>query len=724
MVYYGPVRPETDVEVFRATGRSVPRRTGGGGGGGVFVGPVRPTTDEEIFRKTGKSVITGSPEAIQIRREIVQEESRIEQEKIRVEQERVKAETESRQATIEFQSRELQRVKPTLIERAKEVGKLIIKQPSPFGVAPEVKKVFGVVAELGREQGREDIRLRNKLIAKIQAGEKLTKKELNFAMNFGLIPDTRGANIPYGLQPIIKGDPRFQITKSIFIKPVEKLTGEKIPETIALKIPFTDKTITIKPKQQLDLFVKASIFSVLMQTATAQKGAEAKASGKTQQQQLKDFVGKTKKQLGKKEIQKIVSQGKSLVSRVEQEFIKGGTKGAEDFITKNLLSKATTDAQRQGLFSLLKSLQHKGVIRSFIYDTQTGQIQFGDIATLQTGTTPLLSSEILSQVPPQLEQIAPVISGTGVVTGSRITNEEAIKRRKDFLKKQEELMNQASDPFGITRISDKKKDKQILSKRKTINKTQFDKQVQDYAQEQEKKLKDLTKLIQPQRQPQILKQVQPQITEQMLRQVPKQVQPTIPRQPQFPRQPQIPIIPLITLQKLKKPITPPTPQGYNVYGKKVKTNEFMKLNKVPLTKINAQNLGAYLTDESLARTFKLKPISSPPQKPKLKVPKNQFLKTRHKFRDYRIIKGQRKPLKNKWIENKFHLLDTRAEVNDISLRKAQADLQKRSVKRRKALKPQRRKKLITLKEIQKRQPQKQIIKSEDLFAPIEIPSVF
>ena len=120
-------------------------------------------------------------------------------------------------------------------------------------------------------------------------------------------------------------------------------------------------------------------------------------------------------------------------------------------------------AGRQGLFSLLKSLQDKGVIRSFIYDTQTGQIQFGDIATLQTGTTPLLSSEILSQVPPQLEQIVPVISGTGVVTGSRITNEEAIKRRKDFLKKQEELMNQASDPLGITRISDKKKDKQIVT---------------------------------------------------------------------------------------------------------------------------------------------------------------------------------------------------------------------------------------------------------------------
>ncbi len=65
MVFVGPIRPGTSVAVFRATGRSVPRRSGG-----IFSGPVRRGRDEEIFRSTGKSVITGSAEATRLREEI------------------------------------------------------------------------------------------------------------------------------------------------------------------------------------------------------------------------------------------------------------------------------------------------------------------------------------------------------------------------------------------------------------------------------------------------------------------------------------------------------------------------------------------------------------------------------------------------------------------------------------------------------------------------------
>jgi len=52
--FQGPVRPETDLDTFRDTGRSVensdflrPR----------FQGPVRPETDSDIFRDTGRSVV-------------------------------------------------------------------------------------------------------------------------------------------------------------------------------------------------------------------------------------------------------------------------------------------------------------------------------------------------------------------------------------------------------------------------------------------------------------------------------------------------------------------------------------------------------------------------------------------------------------------------------------------------------------------------------------------
>ncbi|GAG90729.1 unnamed protein product [marine sediment metagenome] len=140
------------------------------------------------------------------------------------------------------------------------------------------------------------------------------------------------------------------------------------------------------------------------------------------------------------------------------------------------------------------------------------------------------------------------------------------------------------------------------------------------------------------------------------------------------------------------------------------------MNKVVLNYQDAQNLGAYLMDNSLARTFKLKPTSSPAKEPKLIVPPNYAKQNQLKFRNYQIIKGQRKPMKDKWIETKFNLLDTRAEVQNIQLRKALANLQTRSVKRRKAQrpKPQRRKK-ITEKML--RQPLRQAPKKQKQSSP-------
>jgi hypothetical protein len=135
----------------------------------------------------------------------------------------------------------------------------------------------------------------------------------------------------------------------------------------------------------------------------------------------------------------------------------------------------------------------------------------------------------------------------------------------------------------------------------------------------------------------------------------------------------------------KKPIIPPSKIGYNVLGKPLKKKRFVKLNQVPLTKAKARDLGAFLADRSLARTFKLKQTGKVAKKPKLKIPASYYSRTRKKFRDFRRVKGKKIKLRNKFIEKKGKpLLDTRAERERITLLAQLARLKKKSkIKRRK-----------------------------------------
>lgn len=114
-------------------------------------------------------------------------------------------------------------------------------------------------------------------------------------------------------------------------------------------------------------------------------------------------------------------------------------------------------------------------------------------------------------------------------------------------------------------------------------------------------------------------------------------------------------------------------EGYNVFGKplkrKGKQRGYIRLNKAPLTKLHAQSLGAFAIDTSLSRTFKVKKTKRKAQLPRLSFPRNYFIDKGHKFRGYRIKKGKRISLKNKWIEKNPFLLDTRQELRDITLAK-------------------------------------------------------
>lgn len=117
-------------------------------------------------------------------------------------------------------------------------------------------------------------------------------------------------------------------------------------------------------------------------------------------------------------------------------------------------------------------------------------------------------------------------------------------------------------------------------------------------------------------------------------------------------------------------------RGYNVYARPVKKikgkkrNKLIKVNKVPLSKSRAEDLRNYISDTSLARTAQIKPTSKKPKRPLLKIPAGYAQRTKRKFRNYKIRKGKRVPLKKgSVIELNNYLLDTFQEKRKISLRR-------------------------------------------------------
>lgn len=91
-------------------------------------------------------------------------------------------------------------------------------------------------------------------------------------------------------------------------------------------------------------------------------------------------------------------------------------------------------------------------------------------------------------------------------------------------------------------------------------------------------------------------------------------------------------------------------EGYITFYKKGKA--FIKINRKPLTKSEALDLGSQVADRSLANTYKIKRVFQKPQPPELNIQKGYFARTQKKFRDYRIIRGNRVPLKDTFIEKR------------------------------------------------------------------------
>ncbi|KKN67048.1 hypothetical protein LCGC14_0466020 [marine sediment metagenome] len=117
--------------------------------------------------------------------------------------------------------------------------------------------------------------------------------------------------------------------------------------------------------------------------------------------------------------------------------------------------------------------------------------------------------------------------------------------------------------------------------------------------------------------------------------------------------------------------------GFNAFVKS--KGKFKKVNINPLTKKKAHDLGSWLTDRSIARTWKIKRIPFKAQKPILKVPANYFTKNIRKFRGKKF-KGKIQPIFNLAIEKRKFAIDTPGEKQQLSAARLRARLLKKAFK--------------------------------------------
>ena len=125
-------------------------------------------------------------------------------------------------------------------------------------------------------------------------------------------------------------------------------------------------------------------------------------------------------------------------------------------------------------------------------------------------------------------------------------------------------------------------------------------------------------------------------------------------------------------------------QSYDVFvkdidrvGGKVKSARFVKANNRPLTRAAALDLGADITDNSIAQTFKIQKRKGTIQSSQLSGGSGFFGFNRGKFRETFIRKGRLKKQPDKFIEKRGFAIDTFGERQ--GLRASQLIARRRSV---------------------------------------------
>lgn len=152
--------------------------------------------------------------------------------------------------------------------------------------------------------------------------------------------------------------------------------------------------------------------------------------------------------------------------------------------------------------------------------------------------------------------------------------------------------------------------------------------------------------------------------------------PTPPRPPQPPRPPKRPPkppkkpprIPKLKLKpkKIRKPKK--AIPVFNVFGKS--RGKFVKLNVKPLKENDALSRGAFAVDQTTAKTFKIVPAGKL-KKPGalLKKERGYYSRTKTKLRQFRIKKGKKFQLTNKFIEKRKYGIDMKGEKKGLTIRR-------------------------------------------------------
>lgn len=108
--------------------------------------------------------------------------------------------------------------------------------------------------------------------------------------------------------------------------------------------------------------------------------------------------------------------------------------------------------------------------------------------------------------------------------------------------------------------------------------------------------------------------------------------------------------------------------SFNVFGKSGK--KFVRLNKLPLTKLDALSRGSFAIDRTTSAQFKIVPARKVKKLGKLRSEeKNYFARSGYKLREFRIKKGRAFKIKPKYIEKTRFRIDTSGEKKGLSIAK-------------------------------------------------------
>ncbi len=408
-----------------------------------------------------------------------------------------------------------------------------------------------------------------------------------------------------------------------------------------------------------DLFI-ISAFSPLIETGTAQQTKQqSKAKSK-----VKEKV-KKKEKITKKDI-------KDILEAPEQEgnIIKSIGKGDKNYRikaerAKNLLKAAKGDAGRVEALKIIRESYGDSFVKDFIsqegisFGTKAGAIP---AASQTSGAGVVIEIPRLSKIPlvPETITAATIPSSLKQKLKPIVLDNEKMKQA---IKKQNQKLKQTLTAAATLTVQ------ALATAQDTLTIQQ-----QDTLTTQQQKTKQRTQQQTATTQLTVPKLATTQMTAQKLatKQLTMQKLRTPTAQKLATTQLIVPKLrPLISEQQLKKKmvqaIKPSLTPKKQFYIPEAKRNEkWVKLAGTGLTKQAALGRGARVVDNTVAAAFRIRPV----EKGSKKVIDNYFAFNKKKFRNYKIVKGQKIPLTNQFIEKRgISRIDQKSEKDGLTISK-------------------------------------------------------